>query len=95
MTLENVINKLNNIILPKIKRSADFSSLKFSTIFTKNNYNVLTNKINYHYNKIYDYVSENYTTIISNYMNQFLDELILLYLLVAIKIIYVEFGLFQ
>jgi hypothetical protein len=75
MTLENVINKLNNIILPKIKRSADFSSLKFSTIFTKNNYNVLTNKINYHYNKIYDYVSENYTTIISNYMNQFLDEL--------------------
>ena len=75
MTLENVINKLNNIILPKIKRSVDFSSLKFSTIFTKNNYNILTNKINYHYNKIYDYVSQDYTTIISNYMNQFLDEL--------------------
>ena len=75
VTHKKEINKLNNIILPKIKISVDFSTLKFSTIFTKDNFNILTDKINYHYNKIYDYVSKNYTEIISNYMNQFLNSL--------------------
>ena len=75
LTHKNEINKLNNIILPKIQISVDFSTLKFSTIFTKDNFNILTDKIKYHYNKIYDYVSKNYTEIISNYMNQFLNSL--------------------
>ena len=58
LTHENVINKLENIILPKIKQSADFSALKFSTIFTKDNFNILLDKIKFHYNKI-DFMFQN------------------------------------
>ena len=75
LTHRHMINKLENIILPKLKKSVDFSSLKFSTLFTKDNYNVLLEKINYQYNKINSFITKNFTVIINEYMNQFMNSL--------------------
>ena len=69
------LNKLKNIILPKLKYSVDLSAIQYSTIITKNNYDILVNKINYQYNKIRDFVNINYTEKISNAMNDFLNSL--------------------
>ena len=69
------LDKLKNIILPKLKYSVDLSALKYSTIITKNNYEKLLNKLNYQYNKIKDFININYTEKISNAMNDFLNSL--------------------
>ena len=75
LSLRQLINKLENIILPKLQRSVEFSSIKFSTIFTKDNYHVLLEKMNYQYDKINSFVTKNYTVLISEYVNQFLSSL--------------------
>ena len=75
LTNINIRNKLENIILPKLKRSVDFTAFKFSTVFTKDSMKVLLDKMNYQYNKINTYVSKNYTVLLNKYIQQLLDSL--------------------
>ena len=75
LTNINIRNKLNNIILPKLKRSVDFTAFKFSAVFTKDSMNVLNYKMNVQYNKIYEFVSKNYTVLLNKYIQQLLDSL--------------------
>ena len=70
-----MINKLENIILPKLQRSVEFSSLKFSAVFTKDNFQILKEKMNYQYDKINSFVTKNYTVLINKYVNQFMNSL--------------------
>ena len=73
-THEFILNKLQNIIIPKIKYSVDLTAVKFSTIITKDNYEILLSKLNFQYNKIKDFVNINYTESINNAMNNFLNS---------------------
>ena len=75
LTNKNIINKLLNIILQKIKRSVDLTASKFSVIITKDNFKELLDKLNYQYNKINNFVSKNYTVLLNYTVQEFLNSL--------------------
>ena len=75
LTNKKLLNKILNIILPKIKRSVDLTAYKFSVIITKDNFKELLDKMSYQYNKINNFVSQNYTLLLNNSVHEFLNSL--------------------
>jgi len=73
-TSSKYFNKINSTYLKKLKRNIEMVALKFSTILTKNNYNILENNIYSQYNNISSYINS-YSDLIEAQKNSFVNFL--------------------
>ena len=71
---KSYFDKINNTYLFRLKRSIDMVGIKFSTIFTEESMHTFENKLYEQYNNITIYIN-NYSEIIENTKNEFIDTL--------------------